>query len=131
MTFFLRLFPAYALMESALIASRREAEDLRAELEREREFRSMDMTRAADLRSELDKIRNERISDLKATANFMAYAKAARMIFVEPGSNLPLPAPQVTPEQLGGRLSMRDKVAQAKREFDEAIKNRPADEEAA
>ncbi len=122
MNFLLRFFPAYILMESALIASRREAEDLRAELSSAHltigEWRS----RYEEDRAELKEIRRERIEELRQTANFMAYAKTARMIFVEPGSNLPQPAPQVTPEQLGGRSSMRDKVAQARREFDEEIR---------
>ncbi len=121
MNFLLRFFPAYALMESALIASRREAEELRAELERDRLTLNYWKLRYEQEQGERKLLISEYTESLRQTANFMAYAKTQRMIFVAPGSDLPQPAPQVTPEQLGGRSSMRDKVAQARREFDEAV----------
>lgn len=125
MTFFARLFPSYVLMESALLASRRETEDLRTELNIARDTVRESKARYEEERAELKALRIEHTETLKQTANFMAYAKTARMIFVEPGSSLPLPAPPVSSEQLGGRVSMRDRTAQVLREFHEATRTEP------
>ncbi len=121
MTFLARLFPSYLLMESALIASRREAEDLRVELQIARDTAKESRARFEEERAELKELRRERTEELKQTANFMAYAKTARMIFVAPGTDLPQAAPPITPEQLGGRSNMPDLVARAKREFRQAV----------
>ena len=122
MNWFLRLFPAYLLMESALIASRREAEDLRTELNIARMTATEAKARYEEERAELKVLRNEQVESLKQTANFMAYAKTARMIFVQPGSDLPVSAPPVTPEQLRGAVHGRDLVAQATRQFNDALR---------
>jgi hypothetical protein len=113
------LFPSYRLMESALMASRREAEGLRADLERERRSLELEAAYSRELRNELKELRERHDQSLMQTANFMAYAKTARLIFIEPGSNLPQPAPPVTNDQLVMRTTMRERTAEAKKTFDE------------
>lgn len=115
------LFPAYRLLESALMASRREAEDLRAQLTLSRDIRIASAGTYEEVRAELKEIRTRHEKMLIDIANFMAYAKTARRIFVGEDELSPLPAPPVTPEQMKGPTQMRDKVAQAEREFREEL----------
>lgn len=131
MNWFLSLFPSYSLMESALIASRREAEGLRADLERERRAVEIETAYSRELRDELKELRERHEKSLMQTANFMAYAKTARMIFASEGSSLPQPAPPVTNEQLTVRSTMREKTAEAKKKFDEQVAKFSAASEAA
>jgi hypothetical protein len=116
------LFPAYRLMESALMASRREAEDLRSQLSESKNIRLAWEGDYQEQRDELKELRAKHEKMLVDIANFMAYAKTARRIFIGEDELSPLPAPPVTPEQLKGPTQGRDLVAKANKEFKDALR---------
>jgi len=128
---FLSLFPAYRLMESIVMDSRREVENLRAEVEIARAAAAESSKRFEEERTELKELREKYEKALIQIANFMAYAKTARMIFVPEDSNLPQPAPPVEPEHMMSRVTGRELVARANKKFDDDLadfckKNREA-----
>lgn len=118
---FLSLFPAYRLMESMVVDSQRQAVELRADVEAERKSAAGWQKRFEEERAELKELREKYETSLKQTANFMAYAKTARMVFVPEDSNLPQPAPPVEMDQLPLRRNPQNKVAQAMKKFDQEL----------